>query len=116
VPGKVFELAELGGNLLFSNATFSELRSVLHRPKFYPYLDASRRDRFIVRCLAAAAMIDIEQVVRRCRDPDDDKFLEVAVNGGAEILVTGDADLLKLDPFEGIPIVTPAGYLIHVGA
>jgi predicted nucleic acid-binding protein len=46
-----------------------------------------------------------------CRDPRDDKFLELAVAGTAAALVTGDADLIALDPFRGIPIVTPAAFL-----
>ena len=49
--------------------------------------------------------------VRACRDPRDDKFLEVAVRGRADAIVTGDADLLALHPFRGIAILTPAKYL-----
>jgi predicted nucleic acid-binding protein len=49
--------------------------------------------------------------IRACRDPRDDKFLEVAVNGRADAIVTGDQDLLVLNPFQGIPILSPAGYL-----
>jgi predicted nucleic acid-binding protein len=51
------------------------------------------------------------RVVRACRDPSDDKFLEVAVNGRADLIITGDRDLLELDPFMGIAILTPAAYL-----
>jgi predicted nucleic acid-binding protein len=54
--------------------------------------------------------------VQACRDPDDDKFLEVAMSGGADWIVTGDADLLALHPFEGIAIVTPADFLRLVGS
>jgi predicted nucleic acid-binding protein len=46
-----------------------------------------------------------------CRDPKDDKFLSLAVCGRATHLVTGDADLLALNPFEGIRIVTPRQFL-----
>ncbi len=49
-----------------------------------------------------------------CRDPDDDKFLELALNGEADLIVTGDDDLLALHPFHSIPIVTPAAYLVGV--
>jgi len=49
--------------------------------------------------------------IRACRDPRDDKFLEVAVHGRADAIVTGDADLLALHPFRGIAILTPAAYL-----
>ena len=45
------------------------------------------------------------------RDPDDDRFLEAAVNGRANVVVSGDADLLELNPFRGIAILTPAAYL-----
>nr|WP_294518875.1 putative toxin-antitoxin system toxin component, PIN family [uncultured Rhodopila sp.] len=43
-----------------------------------------------------------------CRDPTDDKFLELAVNGRTDLILTGDADLLVLNPFRGIPILAPA--------
>jgi predicted nucleic acid-binding protein len=49
--------------------------------------------------------------IAACRDPTDDKFLELAVNGHADLLVTGDGDLLALDPFRQIPIVTPAAFV-----
>jgi predicted nucleic acid-binding protein len=48
--------------------------------------------------------------IAACRDPKDDKFLELAVNGRAEVIVSGDADLLVLDRFHGIPIITPAAF------
>ena len=53
----------------------------------------------------------IPSPIRACRDPRDDKFLEVAVHGRADLILTGDADLLALYPFRGIAIVTPAEYL-----
>jgi len=43
-----------------------------------------------------------------CRDPEDDKFLETAVNGNADCLITGDKDLLIMHPFQGIPVLLPA--------
>jgi uncharacterized protein len=43
--------------------------------------------------------------------PTDDKFLEIAVNGHADVIVSGDGDLLDLDPFRGIPIITPSAFL-----
>jgi putative PIN family toxin of toxin-antitoxin system len=53
----------------------------------------------------------ILRAVFGCRDPSDDKFLELAVNGGADLILTGDADLLALHPFRTIPIITPAEWL-----
>lgn len=115
VPGRVFDLVQLNGNLLFSDVPFTELQVVLLRPKFERYLDPIRRDRFLARCQEASALVEIAQTIRACRDINDDKFLEVAVNGKADVLVTGDTDLLVLDPYESIPIVTPASYLAELG-
>ncbi len=63
----------------------------------------------------ASRMVEIDRLIRACRDPADDKFLDVAVNGGAELIVTGDADLLALHPFEDVEIITPTAYLTRVG-
>ena len=46
-----------------------------------------------------------------CRDPKDNKFLEAALAGKAEAIVSGDADLLVLNPFEEIPVLRPAEFL-----
>lgn len=56
-------------------------------------------------------IVEIEESIRICRDPKDDKFLEVAVNGQATSLMTGDQDLLILHPFRSIPIVTPRTFV-----
>jgi predicted nucleic acid-binding protein len=52
----------------------------------------------------------IVERITACRDPTDDRFLEVAVNGGADVIVSGDRDLLVLSPFRGIPIITPIAF------
>jgi predicted nucleic acid-binding protein len=57
--------------------------------------------------LRLAPIIEIVQEFHACRDGNDDKFLDVAVNGRADVLVSGDADLLLLHPFRGIGILTP---------
>jgi putative PIN family toxin of toxin-antitoxin system len=58
-----------------------------------------------------AEMVPIVYTVHACRDPRDDKFLDLAVNGEADLIVTGDDDLLVLQSFRGIPVITPARYL-----
>jgi uncharacterized protein len=60
---------------------------------------------------AGAEPISISERIAACRDPRDDKFLELAVNGRAEMIVTGDRDLLSLNPFRNIPIVAPAVFV-----
>ena len=114
-PAKVFDHVQLVDTLLFSEPTFEELREVLNRPKFERYLDGGRRDRFLSRLRAAGSFVEIRRTVQVCRDAKDDKFLEVAINGGAALIVTADTDLLVLHPFEGVEIVTPAAYLARTG-
>ena len=53
----------------------------------------------------------ITERIVACRDPTDDKFLELAVSGNADLILSGDKDLLTLHPFRGIPIVTPAAFV-----
>jgi uncharacterized protein len=55
--------------------------------------------------------VSIVHIVRACRDLKYDKFLELAVNGAAQLIITGDANLLTLHPFCGVDILTPASYL-----
>ena len=54
------------------------------------------------------------QKVTACRDPKDNKFLEAALEAGADCIVSGDADLLDLTPFENIPILRPAEFLARL--
>jgi putative PIN family toxin of toxin-antitoxin system len=59
----------------------------------------------------AAEFVPIVQLIRECRDPKDDKFLEVALNGRAEAIITGDADLLRMHPWREVEILSPIDYL-----
>ena len=56
----------------------------------------------------------ITERVAACRDPTDDKFLELAVNCRADAIVTGDLDLLVLNPFRGVPIITPRVFIHEI--
>jgi len=56
-------------------------------------------------------LVNPSRSVRSCRDPDDDMFIEAALEGNAEWVVTGDQDLLSLEKFEGIRFVTPRIFL-----
>lgn len=67
--------------------------------------------RFLANFLNLTTPIEITENIAACRDPKDDKFLELAVSGGATYLVTGDSDLLVLHPFRGISILTPTNFL-----
>lgn len=96
---------------LMSLETLQELTDVLARPKFDPYVSVRDRQHFIALLGGVARMVTISHRVAACRDPKDDKFLHVALNGEAELIVTGDADLLTLNPFHGVEIVSPGAFL-----
>jgi putative PIN family toxin of toxin-antitoxin system len=100
--------------LMVSRELLEELETRLARPKFDRYLDASKRRAVVADLALSAVQVELRGTVKVCRDPDDDKVLEIAVVGRADCLVTGDQDLLMLDPFQGIPILTPAGFLAIV--
>ena len=99
------------GQPVVPEATMAELAAVAGRAKFDPYLSIADRQEFIRLLGRTAVMVPIVRVVRACRDPRDDKFLEAAVNGRADLIITGDRDLRELNPFMGIAILNPAAYL-----
>ncbi len=111
VPARAVRKAVGEAQLLVSDATMTELADVLARPKFDPYVSLEDRQQFFRLLGRIALMVPMVHTIRACRDPRDDKFLELAVNGEADLIVTGDDDLLALHPFRRIPIVTPAAYL-----
>ncbi len=89
----------------------------LGRALFYEKLQKFRwmSDEEVVALLHAlaqgSAIVAGRLAIRASRDPDDDKFLAAAVEGEAEYLVTGDHDLLDLDPYGDVRILTPAAFL-----
>jgi putative PIN family toxin of toxin-antitoxin system len=95
------------GRLIASLETATELAAVLRRSKFDRYLTAKRREELAAATIAASEMIEVTSSIRECRDLGDDKFLELALDGNAEAIVTGDSDLLALHPWRGIKILTP---------
>jgi len=99
------------GSLLFSEATFQELQITLSRSKFDRYVSLQVRSEFIFRLRLASELVEILERVDLCRDEKDNKFLEVAINGRADYLITGDNDLLVLRPFQNIKIMTVNEFL-----
>ncbi len=67
--------------------------------------------RFLVALLREAELVEITETVTDCRDAKDNKFLELALSGEADYIVSGDEDLLILSPFRGISILTPREFL-----
>lgn len=110
-PARAVRKAITEADLLISEETLGELADVIARPKFDRYVTVSERQQFIRLLGRVAELIPVAYSVQACRDPRDDKFLALAVNGDADLIVSGDADLLELNPFHGVRIMKPATYI-----
>ena len=113
LPAKAVRKAVDEGQLLVSDATLGELADVLSRAKFDPYVSLEDRQDFIRVLNRVAERIIVTAPIKACRDPKDDKFLELALNGEANMILTGDRDLLALHPFRGVDILSPRDYLMR---
>ncbi len=114
VARRAFDKALDEGELLVSVETLDELNKVLGRVDFARYVTQDERLEFLAVLLREARLIEVTERVRECRDPQDNKFLELAVSGQACCIVSGDQDLLVLHPFRGIAILTPRDFLDKV--
>jgi putative PIN family toxin of toxin-antitoxin system len=110
-PRQALDQAQDIGVIIFSNSVFSELKEVLYRPKFDRYLSGERQQELLLDLTQTAQFIDVTEQILECRDPKDNKYLELAVSGQAECIVTGDDDLLVLNPFRDIEIMTVQEFL-----
>jgi len=110
-PAQAFFTALRDGEVLLSADVISEISEVLGREKFRRYVTEEERSRFLRSLLQEAKLIEIEEKIQACRDPEDDKFLELVVNGSADCIVSGDDDLLTLNPFRDVEIITPSKLL-----
>ena len=114
IPRRALDRAMREGRTLISAATITELDEVIHLPKFDKYLSEEERIEFLTTLVHEAELVNVVETVTDCRDPRDNKFLELAVSGRATHIVTGDSDLLVLHPFRGIIVVSPSMFLTLV--
>ncbi len=94
-----------------SAGVLAELFEVLNRKQFRRYVGEEDIRMFLAAVTRDTQWVEIQEQIAVCRDPKDDKFLELAVSGGATYIVTGDSDLLTLNPFRGIQILAPHSFL-----
>jgi putative PIN family toxin of toxin-antitoxin system len=111
VARQAFDKARAAGDILLSVSTLEELSSVLRREKFNKYLSEAERLLFLVTLVHEAVLVEIAETITECRDPKDNKFLELAVSGHADCVISGDEDLTSLHPFREIPVLTPREFL-----
>ncbi|MEI6025965.1 MAG: putative toxin-antitoxin system toxin component, PIN family [Betaproteobacteria bacterium] len=98
----------LEGQVVLCAATFAELETRLWRPKFDPYFTLPDRQALLHDLASSAHWHEAPQATGTwCRDPDDDKFIALALATQVTRLITGDADLLCLDPLAELRLLTP---------
>lgn len=115
-PGRALQTALDYGELLLSVDLVTELSEVLGREKFDRYLSRKRRKELLGTLIQEGIVVGITEEIEACRDPKDDKFLELAISGEAACIVSGDSDLLVLSSFRGIPILQAHEFLESVAA
>ena len=111
VPGEAFHAALKSGKILVSEPTVAELSAVSGAQEVRSVSGPpGARSNSLRCCWPRQLSWTSRERIRACRDAEDDKFLDVAVAGSASCLVSGDADLLELNPFRGVPILSPAEF------
>lgn len=100
--------------ILFSNELLQELVTVLERPKFQKYFSESSIEKLLSLLAEKIEMIEITSEFYECRDIKDNFLLDLSVSGNADYLITGDADLLVLNPFNDIQIISYSSFQNNV--
>ena len=111
VPERALLRAEEVDVFALSAAVDGEIAGVLNRPRFARAIPLARRERVLEILRHAAVWFEPTVRVTDCRDPKDNKYLELALAAGAETIVSSDDDLLVLDPWRAVRIMRPADYL-----
>jgi putative PIN family toxin of toxin-antitoxin system len=110
-PRQALDRARKVGILLMFQAIWEEVEAVLSRSKFDQYVTLGERQLFLIGLSQTVEFVEIEETLSVCRDPKDNKVLELAVSGEAQAIITGSQDLLNLHPFRGVSILTVDQFL-----
>lgn len=113
-PRQILNLAKENGKILLSDATFDELKGTLLKIKFDKYINKELRLSFLSEFKKISQIVSITDNFTLCRDSKDDKFLDLAACGLADYLITGDSDLLVLNPFGQTQIINPESFLVII--
>lgn len=114
VNAQALDFALNKGRIVISETVLQEFEEVIFHEKFDKYFpEESERLDAINRIETNALVFSPKIIIMACRDPKDNKYLELAVTAGASAIITGDKDLLVLHPFRNIPILSPADFLNH---
>ena len=110
-PAQALRYALANGEVLLSLELLEELNEVLGRERFNRYVTSEEREEFLEALITRSVLVEITENVQECRDPKDDKVLELALNGEAQYIISGDRDLLVLHPFRDVLVITADEFL-----
>jgi putative PIN family toxin of toxin-antitoxin system len=111
VPNQVLLWVFEHCSIYASPSTLQELAQVVRRPGFDKYASFADRMAFFEAYADRASVVIPQILVTDCRDPKDNKFLELALHIQADVLVTSDDDLLTLNPWRGIAVLSPTDFM-----
>lgn len=111
VSAKAVDKALSQADVMVSDATIEELSDVLSREKFDRYVSVNDREHYLRHLLQVTTLVSVISEVTDCRDPSDNRFLALALDSESDVIVSGDADVLSLNPWRGIQVVSPAEFL-----
>jgi uncharacterized protein len=110
-PFQALKKARAADTLALSQAVFDEVFDVLHRPRLARFIDADLRTELLDQLVSGTLWFEPAISVTDCRDPTDNKYLELALAAQAATIVSSDQDLVVLHPWREILIQRPAEYL-----
>jgi putative PIN family toxin of toxin-antitoxin system len=110
-PAQAVNIALLWYQRVLSQDTRGELERVIHRPALDKYRPLEVRLQFFEKFVQGCELQSVTQQVQGCRDPNDDKFLSLAVSTETTLVVSSDPDLTSMNPYRGIEIVTPRAFV-----
>lgn len=110
-PTSAFDKIKRLGKIPASFETYNELCDVIVPPKFDKYVSLKMRLVILKEIKDLLIFHEISEAITECRDPKDNKFLELAISANTSSIITGDKDLLVLHPFRGIPILNAINFI-----
>lgn len=117
VFGRGITINRLVGEVLTTHHLFTcdeilaELKEKMVSPRLQKFIEPEKAAALFQRYAAKATKLEVSNSVRVCRDPDDDIILALAIAAEADVIISGDNDLLVLHPYHDVSIVTPSAFV-----
>lgn len=111
VAARAVDAALTSSQVVVSEPLIEELADVLEREKFDRYVSLADREEFLRRVLQVATTLPVLTEVADCRDADDNRLLALALDSESDYILTGDQDLLTMNPWRRIEIISPRAFL-----